>query len=112
MYGKAVYAAAERLEFDARSVTGEILTLLALGSSGGINDVLFLMRATSQPAHLCSAGQYIWRKRCYFDNMAVSSFSSFFNKDWDRGKRVEEGWRAEQSLLPAPINPDVDAGGG
>lgn len=44
--------------------------------------------------------------------MAVSSFSSFFNKDWDRGKRVEEGWRAEQSLLPAPINPDVDAGGG
>lgn len=109
---KVVYVTAEWLEFNTRSVTGEILSLPALGSSGGINDVLFLMRAMSQPAHLCGAEQYIWRMQCYFDNMDVSSFSSLFNKDWERAKRMEERWRAEQSPVPACVNPDVDAGRG
>ena len=64
--------------------------------------MLLLMRAMSQPAHLCSAEQYTWRMQYYFDNMGgVSSFSSPFNKDWERGKRMEEGWRAEQSHVPA-----------
>lgn len=42
-----VCVTAERFEFKARSVRGEMLSLPAMGK---INDVLFLTRAMSQPA--------------------------------------------------------------